>query len=96
MSPNVSICVLFDSKGLVVLEYSQDLIAKKKAPIINCDAAIDSGSPDNEYNLCIWRITEIGIAFCRFSLLSWALNPASIRLMLNAFFPSIESRGSGA
>lgn len=48
MSPIVISFVLFDSVGLVVLEYSHDRIAKKKAPIISCADAVASGSLDDE------------------------------------------------
>jgi len=95
MSPIVMIFVRFDSAGLVVFEYSHDLIAKKNAPIISCDEATDNGSFPDEYSLRTQRMTDTGIAFCLTSLLSCDLNPCKIRLMLSAVFPSVDNRGSG-
>jgi hypothetical protein len=48
----MSILVLFDSAGLVALEYLHDRIAKKNEPIIRLDVAIDIMSfDDHEYSL---------------------------------------------
>ena len=65
-------CLLWglDSAGLVVFECSQDLIAKKNAPMINCANATVRGSFDDEYSLWTCFITNTGIAFCFISFLA--------------------------
>lgn len=70
---SVSSLVVVDSLGLVVLLYSQDLIAKKKAPTINWEHANDKESLLSEYSWATLFITDKGTAFCRVSFGSWAL-----------------------
>jgi hypothetical protein len=95
MFPIVRMRVVLDSEGDVVLLYSHERIAKKKAPMMSCAAALCNGLEELLYNLWTCLMTDTGMAFCRFSFSSAALNPANRRLRPIAVFPEWSSRGSG-
>jgi hypothetical protein len=95
MLPMVRTRVVRDSDGDVVLLYSQDRIAKKKAPMMSWVQARARGSLESLYSLCTFLMTDTGSAFWRCSLASESLKLAKRRLRLRAVFPFISSRGSG-
>ena len=95
MFPIVNNFVVPESLGLEVLLYSQDLIAKKKAPETSCDIATAAGSFESAYNSATLLITDTGIAFCLFSDGSSALKLASCLLIKWDVLLFSASVGSG-